>query len=196
MPEMLRRIDRLAGAHEFAIACYGHAAVRVLTNAGCSIANLGVHALSSIAGETGATVSHFADKKGRDDEMKRLFGMIFTLAVAVPLLAVCGGNDAECRIYLTSDATGSFSSLHVVDSPAHNNWGPNLVNEPAEYLSEHPHWRVFRFKAGRVLDYKVEYTISGKNRSSQKEGAACDDGAGKKYDIDGGYLFTTNFSFD
>ena len=73
----------------------------------------------------------------------------------------CSGGDSDphCRIYLVHDSSGAFNALHVVDSPAAGDWGPNLINQPAEYLSDHPTWRVFRFEAGRTFDHRLVYRL-------------------------------------
>ena len=113
------------------------------------------------------------------------------------LFTSCGsGSDPHCRIYLVSDNTGTIDSLKVVDSPASGNWGPNLLNEPAEYLEEHPTWRVFRFAAGRTVDHQLIYTIGARTETYEEQNGTCRDGQGMKYDLNGGGMYCTTFNFD
>ncbi|PID37837.1 MAG: hypothetical protein CSA24_00995 [Deltaproteobacteria bacterium] len=122
--------------------------------------------------------------------------LLSTAMVVGLLCSACGSSDdPHCRMYLVADSSGSFLSLHVVDSPARNSWGANLLNEPAEYLRDHPTWRVFRFAAGRTLDWKVDYKLGSVQRVADGEDNSCRDGKGLKLDIDGGYLFYTRFTF-
>ena len=128
--------------------------------------------------------------------------MFLRVLIATGLLScacsfsACGASgDSECRIYIVDSGGGSIDALHVVDSPANGNWGPNLLNEPAEYLESHPTWRVFRFKAGRTLDHKLDYHDQWGEGTTGGEGDACRHGEGVKYEIDD-YLFTTTFNFD
>lgn len=126
--------------------------------------------------------------------MKKLLIPLAFLSLLVT--AGCGDSgDPHCRVYLVSDSTGSFDALHVVESPANGSWGPDLLKEPAEYLSDHPTWRVFRFPAGKNFDLKMPYTIGTRQETKLVEDNSCGDGKGVKYDIDGGYLFTTYFTF-
>lgn len=132
-------------------------------------------------------------------------GKLRTLGLMVIFSMSFGCGDASephCRIYLVHDSSGSFDALHVVDSPAGGNWGPNLLDEPAEYLSSNPTWRIFRFDAGRVIDHRLVYTLGTTQTTSDHEGDSCDDGEGVKYEIERGAasgkarLFTTTFNFD
>ena len=122
--------------------------------------------------------------------------------VAATALCSCTNSGAECRIYLVHDTSGSFDALHVVDNPNGGNWGPNLLEEPAEYLTDQPTWRVFRFDAGRIIDHRVDYTLGTTPYTLEEEMGTCDHGEGLKYEIGRGAasgvprFFTTTFNFD
>ncbi len=132
---------------------------------------------------------------GKGNSMAKRLLIAFVLLVGIFCFSTCGGGDGHCRIYLANDGTGTMDSLHVVDSPANSNWGSDLLNEPAEYLSDNPTWRIFRFDEGRRLDVQLNYTTGGYSGTMDEESSSCDDGEGVKYEISGDRMFRTTFNF-
>lgn len=129
--------------------------------------------------------------------MRKTFIILILVAAGLCLAASCGGSgDPHCRIYLVADSSGTFDELHVVESPADGNWGPDLLLEPAEYLTDYPDWRIFRFPAGKNFDLRMPYTIGTRHEVKEVEDNSCGDGKGVKYEISGGNLFTTYFTFE
>jgi hypothetical protein len=121
---------------------------------------------------------------------------VTVLLASVFVCSSCGASgDSECRLYIVEGSGGSIDGLYVVDSPANDNWGTNLLNGPAEYLEEYPTWRVFRFEAGRTLDHKLDYHDHWGAGSTGGENGKCRHGEGIKYELND-YLFTTTFNFD
>ena len=127
--------------------------------------------------------------------MKRALFVLLALGCLVGF--GCEEDHGECRIYLAEDGTGEFEALYVVNSPKgeDGDWGDNLMNTvDEEYIEDD--WRVFRFREGRTLDYRLEYEIYGTEGEKEEYDGSCDNGEGIKYEISGGNMFTTHFNFD
>jgi hypothetical protein len=123
--------------------------------------------------------------------------LMSALVLAIGLLGGCEDEQKEeCRIYVTDSTPNDscyISALYVVENPKGylGEWGPNILNGN----TDGPYgWQQYSFAPG-TYDYRIEY-YNGSSKYLENCDVTVRNKRGLKFDMDGKYLFMTNFTFD
>jgi len=103
-------------------------------------------------------------------------------------------DDDEIRIYLVESTAGDdITGLYVVPNPQGEagNWGNNIINN-YEILQSYG-WKMYKFSPGT---YDIQVVHNGAGSPYKEYEARGENGQGIKFDLDGGLLFRTIFTFD
>lgn len=128
----------------------------------------------------------------------RLLAVLCIFAIVVSFSTSCFFDDDsdndEIRIYLVESTAGDdITGLYVVSNPRGEagSWGTNIINN-YEILQTYG-WKMYKFSPGT---YDIQVVHNGAGSPYKEYKTRGEKGQGIKFDLDGGLLFRTIFTFD